>query len=261
MNSWSTRRRRIVFLLVTLALVVLVGVPLFFIFYKAPTCTDGRMNSDETGVDCGGSCELLCSAESLPMLSQGDPQVIEVAPGFYEVVHVVENPNVRGEVERARYTIKLFSATEVVPIKIIEGETYIPKNSTFAIFEGPFDMDNATPTRATFTWQEETFVWRKNLDSVPELLVEKKVLSTEDTEPRLDAELKNMSLDDVRNIELVAVIRDEGGNVIATSRTIVDVLRRGESSPLVFTWPRPFGRAVGVIDILPRIFPDRSFLR
>lgn len=261
MNSWSARRKRIVFSLVSAALILLVGVPLFFIFYNAPTCFDNKANGDEAGVDCGGSCELLCSAQSLPILSQGDPQVIEVASGLYEVVHVVENPNVRGEARAARYVINIFDVDKVVPIKIIEGETYVPPNSTFAIFEGPFNLEAASTTRATFKWKEESLVWKKNTDPVPELLVREKILKNGESSPRLEAKLSNMSLDDVKNIEVVALLRDEGGSIVAASRTIVDSLRGGESAPVIFTWPEPFRDAVGLIDILPRSFPDRSFLR
>lgn len=260
MNSWSAQRKRFIFLLVVVALIVLVGVPLFFIFYRAPTCFDGKMNGGESGIDCGGSCELLCSAQSLPILSQGDPQVVEVLPGLYEVVHVVENPNVRAEARNAQYVIRIFNAEEVVPVKIMEGETYVPANSTFAIFEGPFNLE-ASSTRATFQWKEETLVWRANATAQPELLVQGKSLSSEDSRPRLEGVLANQTLDEVKNIEVVAIIRDQGGSIIAASRTVVDSLNPRGSAPIIFTWPRAFGEPVGVIDIMPRVFPDRSFLR
>ncbi len=83
MNDWSRMRKRLVLIILIVAIVVLIGVPLYFLFYKAPTCSDGLMNGDETGVDCGGSCQRLCTAESLPIVINGDPRVLTVAPNVF----------------------------------------------------------------------------------------------------------------------------------------------------------------------------------
>lgn len=263
MNSWSAGRKKFVLFIVITALIILVGIPVFFLFYKAPTCSDGKRNSDETGVDCGGSCELLCTAESLPILARGDAQVLRVSTTTYEVVQVAENANVRGEVYKAGYTFKIYDSENAVPLKVIEGETFVPKNSKFAIFEGPFNFaeGSSTPARATFQWKEETLIWKKNTDIQPQLVVKDEIITQMDTRPRLEAVLLNNSLEKVTNIELVAIIEDANGNMIAASRTYVNSLDKGESVPLVFTWPTAFQGEPGGIEIIPRILPDRSFLR
>ncbi len=45
------------------------GAFLFFRgeFLKNPTCTDSIQNGDESGVDCGGSCSLICSSDRIPI--------------------------------------------------------------------------------------------------------------------------------------------------------------------------------------------------
>src|SRR5258706_15176144 len=101
MNSWSRNRKRIIFGILALGVVVLVGLPIYFLFYRAPTCSDLKMNGDETGVDCGGSCQLLCSTQSLPLLMKGDPRVLMVATSTYEVVALVENANNSAEIYQA----------------------------------------------------------------------------------------------------------------------------------------------------------------
>ena len=103
MNQWSRKRKRIILLIILFVLVVLVGVPLFFLFYRVPTCNDLKKDGNETGVDCGGSCQLLCTAESLPLILRGDPRVLKVADGVFEVVALVQNPNANGEIRRAGY--------------------------------------------------------------------------------------------------------------------------------------------------------------
>src|SRR3989344_4017448 len=106
MNSWSRRRKNIISLIIFVALIVLVGLPTYFFFYKAPTCFDSKWNGSETGVDCGGACQLLCTAESISLIVKGDPRILEVAPDIYEVVVLIDNPNTGAEIYRALYSIK-----------------------------------------------------------------------------------------------------------------------------------------------------------
>ncbi len=261
MNEWSLRRKRIIFSFSLFCLVLLIGVPLFFFLHKAPTCSDGSQNGDESGVDCGGSCKLLCKAESLPLITKGDARVLRVATSTYEVVASVENPNVGANVLRASFTFKVFAASSTVPIKVIEGETYIPKSSTFVLFEGPFDLGDKTPARATLDWDRDTLVWQRDMSKAPNLNIDRSIISNLGSSPRLEARLHNDSLEDVRNIELVALIYDERGNIIGSSKTFVDTLYPGGDSPLVFTWPNPFAATSTRVEILPRILPDKSYLK
>lgn len=262
MNQWSIRRKRIVFSIVTLALIVLVGLPIFFLFYKTPTCFDGKQSGDETGVDCGGSCQLLCTAESLPLILRGDPRVLKIADNTFEIVALIENPNVNGEIYRAGYTIRLYDALNSIPVKVIEGETHVPKGITFSIFEGPFNLEaGVLPSRATFEWKKDTLVWQRNTSPTPELVVGDIIISKEDTRPRLDANIKNVSLDNVSNIDLAALISNETGSIFAASKTFIDVLPAGGTVPVVFTWPEPFKEKAINTNIIIRLLPDRSFVR
>ncbi len=241
MNSWSRNRKRIILAIIVFVLVFLIGVPIFFLFYRAPTCNDLKQNGDETGVDCGGSCQLLCTAQSLPLILKGDPRVLKVRANTFEVVALVENPNTSGEIYRAGYTFKLYATEGIIPIKIIEGETYVPKGATFAIFEGPFDVEEGViPTRTTIEWKNESLMWQKNTAQTPELLVRDLSLSHKDTNPRLNANVENLSLENVSSIDLVATISDDTGNIIAASKTFIDTLPAGSKAPIVFTWPQPF---------------------
>jgi len=260
MNYWSAERKRIIFLMVLLVLVILIGVPLYFFLHKTPTCTDNLQNGDETGVDCGGSCQLICSAESLPMITKGDVRVLKVATSTYESVIVVQNPNLKASVERAIYVVSFYEASSSVPLRKIQAETYIPRASTFGLFLGPYDFKDSVPVRASFEWKDESLVWKKDTSTLPPLTVFDTVLTSAETAPRIDTSLKNESLVNVSNIELVALVSYSNGNTIAASKTFVDTLRGGEVVPLVFTWPNSFSATSSAVEILPRVLPDKSYL-
>ncbi len=261
MNSWSINRKRFILALVIFILVVLVGGPVYLYFHKAPTCFDKKQNADETGVDCGGSCTLVCTTETLPLIMKGDPQVLRVATSTYEVVAYIQNPNVSAQVMLAPYTFKIYGSNSSVPLKTIQGQTFVPKNTSFGIFEGPFTLSGDAPTRATFDFNDGALVWEKNLNTVPDLKISDSNLSNTNTEPRLEATLSNPTLKAVSNIELVALISDETGNIIGASKTFVDNLNPNESSPLIFTWPAPFVGKPTTFEIVPRLLPNRSYIR
>lgn len=240
----------------------MIGVPVFLLFYSAPTCSDGRLNGDETGVDCGGSCQRLCSVESLPLILKGDPRILTVATSTYEVVVLLENANADAEIRGAEYSIKLFGSSSLIPLKVIVGRTYIPQGATFAIFEGPFALEEGVaPIRATLEWQENTLVWEKRLERTAELVVQTPTLTRTEASPRLEVVVRNPSSESVSNIDLIALISDKDGNIFAASKTFIDRLEAGAESQAIFTWPRPFTSTAVEIKIIPRVFPDRSYIR
>lgn len=258
MNAWAAKRKRVIMLIVLAFLVVVIGVPGYFLFYHTPTCTDGKQNGDETGVDCGGSCKLLCAPEALPLLSQGDPRVVTVATSTYEVVAVFKNPNPTASVYRASYIIRLYGADRQM-IKRIDGSTYIPKDSQLAIFEGPFNESSSTPVSATLEWGNMT--WLKDPNPAPDISVSDATLSGADSLPRLQATARNNSLADASNVEFTAVILDASGNIIAASKTYLDSLSSGGTETILFSWPRPLAGDPVSISIIPRAYPDSSFIK
>jgi len=220
------------------------------------------MNGDETGVDCGGSCQLLCRTESLPLLLQGDPRVLSLATSTFQVVALVKNSNSSAEIYRARYVLKIYDTQSLVPVKVISGNTHVPRGGDFAIFEGPFNLEpGVVPARATLEWEENSLIWKNVSEALPELKVRNLVFSKASTTPRLDAMIENPNLDSISNVDLTALIYDAQGNIFAASKTFIENLPAGGTAPAVFTWPKPFGREVIRTEILIRIFPDRSFIR
>ena len=241
MNEWSRRRKRIILSAVIFVLVFVIGLPVFLLVYKSPTCFDSKRNGDETGVDCGGSCQLLCTADSLPLIVRGDPRILTIAPNTFEVVALVNNPNITGEVYRAGYTFRLYAPGVALPVKTIEGTAHVPRNSNFVLFEGPFVLEaGANPTRATLEWKEETFVWTRNETPLPNIRAVETTLSGEDTRPEVSAVIENLTLDDVSNLDLSVIISDDVGNVFAAAKTFIETLPANARMPAVFTWPNPF---------------------
>lgn len=260
MNPWASRRKGIIFLVFFFSFLIILGVPGYLFFEREPVCDNGVQDGDETGVDCGGSCSLLCKPETLPLITRGEARVLKIATSTYVASVLVENPNVDGEVVRAPYTISIYSSGVREPVRTFSKETYIGPSTTFALFEGPFTLTQGGSFRAVFEWGEN-LVWEKTNREVPSLGVDNIVLIEEESTPRLDADLVNRGESDQANIEVVVIISDTNGNTVTSSKTFVDLIRSGESLPISFSWPAPFSGEVASIRILPHVLPDKSYIK
>jgi Mg-chelatase subunit ChlD len=257
MVSWSVRRKSAYTGVVLGILFILAGTVFGIWYYEPPTCFDRKHNGDETGVDCGGSCALLCSSEALDPIILWQ-RVFKVSTGVYNVVSYIENPNVTSESQKASYVFSLFDAKGSLLLKR-EGLTLIPANQRFAIFEGNIVLPTGIPTKAVFEFTQP-LVWQKIKSEPAKILVEEGRLSKADSTPRVDAFLSNQSLIDARNVRAVVIVSDEKGNALGASQTFVERIPKSSEVPIVFTWPEPFEAEVGLckrpVDVVLAI--DRS---
>ncbi len=260
-NQWAARRKGVIFLFVIVCLIVIVGIPTYFAARHAPSCSNGIQDGDETGVDCGGSCKLLCTPQTLPIITLGDARLLKIATTTYVAAIVVENPNVNGFISRAPYTFSIYSGSSNKPLQVFAHDTYVGRNSTFALFTGPFEITGSGPFRATFEWGAN-LSWQKGSDPTSLISAENiNLVTTSDGTPRLEATLTNKTQNEIDNVEAVAILSDTDGNTQAAGKTFVDVLAPNEPVPISFTWPAPFASTPVTIHIYPHALPDKSYVQ
>lgn len=250
MSSWSQKRKSIFFLIFVIFLFGFIVFPAYLIFYKAPTCLDGKQNGEEKGIDCGGSCVNLCRSQYL------DPNIIwsraiKVKPEIYNALAYIENPNIDAGTDSISYVFKIKDKDGVL-IHERKGETFIPPNKFFAVFESGISTGEKIPAKATFEFTKEA-VWNRQENKESGINILRKSVSEEKHSPRLDVTLKNMTLNPMYEIEIVAIIYGEDDNVLAFSRTFIDKLNGEQSQDITFTWPEPFGSNAIKIEIIPRV--------
>jgi len=238
---WAIKRQLLYLGGVLLFLIVVVGVPLFIVFYEGPNCFDGSQNGEELGVDCGGECQRLCPFQA------DDPTVLfsrsfEVKPGLYNAVAYIENPNIGAGVAEVGYVFTLFDRDNLL-VAERRGSTFLSPNRTTPVFEAAIATGQRTPARTFFEFTGE-LEWFRAEDRNSQLVVRDRVLSNPETEPRVDATLENTSVEEFRDIDVVAVVFGSDGNAINASKTFVELLPRQATQELVFTWPLPFAKRV-----------------
>ncbi len=247
---WAQKRKLIYISILIVIFLLVVVLPLALNLYKAPTCFDGKQNQDEVGIDCGGSCSILCPVQYVP-LNVVWSRFSKVSDGFYNVLAYVENPNLNAGAANLDYHFKLYDDRGVLLSERF-GRTFAPASRVLAIFAADLSTGNFIPQRVNFSFTSDA-VWVKQESRENNISISEIGLSREDIAPRLSARLTNKTIDKLKNIEAVAIIYNAAGNTISFSRTVLDSLNDKESKLINFNWPKPFFEPVARTEIVLKI--------
>lgn len=239
-RAWALRRRMFIIVGFFILLIILMILAYFRYFYAAPTCSDGAMNGDEVGIDCGGSCVRICA------FSMQEPRVdwvkaFKVVDGQYNAVAYIENLNRTGAAPQLNYTITLEDSSGVIAER--SGSTVLPADNKYPIFEGRILTGGRVPTKTSITFDKPE-LWLPSTKAREQFtLVDRGEIKNADSAPRLQSSLRNNSLLSARNVEVVATIFDALGNPLTASRTFIDFSPQTVSD-VIFTWPEPIATTV-----------------
>lgn len=221
---------------------LLVGVFIYFNnYYQAPNCFDLSQNGEERGVDCGGSCVRICSADVMP------PQIVwqnsfEVTKGQYNAVAYVENQNQIAATRALNYTFQLLNNGEVVAER--SGTTILPPNSIYPIFEGKIFTESRAEVTDTNLILEPVEIWVPASVGRDQFRSADINLTDSDTRPKLRVEIENTKLTPAENVEVVATVFNEEGEPVTASQTLIEEIGARSTENIVFTWPNSIAKTV-----------------
>lgn len=257
--SWSGKRKLQYLGGVFGVFFIILFIFLYPIIFKKPTCTDGKMNGDEKGIDCGGVCSRMCKNTTVDPIIHWS-RAFFVGENIYNFVAYIENQNQNSGIANINYEFRAYDSNNKL-LGRRNGTTYIPPNKKFAIFESHFDAGESKVKSITFEFIPP-YNWVKKDSTLNNLAlyVDNVLIGKDVKNPSLSASVKNDSIYDAPYFEAIAILYDEQGNAINASKTYKDGLASGGSLPIFFTWPEEF-RSVPVIkDILIQINPFNTSL-
>ncbi len=248
MPSWSKRRKIMYGGAVAIFLIGVIGIPTFRYFYQAPTCSDGKKNGDEKGIDCGGSCQRLCQSDFLA------PDVAwtrfeELAPGLYNLATYIINPNTSGEAKDVPYQMSVYDSKGASIIETRSIVTLPPHRNTLA-FQSAVSVGKRTPARVLFEFTSPPD-WYRSSDTLSAISVVDKKYSEDETGSSLSVALKNSSPYAIGRISVYAILYDKDGNSLGFSKTILDEIPALGSVTAPFTWSVNRQGKVISIEVLP----------
>ncbi|MES3031198.1 MAG: hypothetical protein V4697_02180 [Patescibacteria group bacterium] len=255
MASWASRRKALYGSIVLLVLIVGVGVPAFFYFYKAPTCNDRMQNGNELGIDCGGSCVLLCQSSFLPpRIEWGGAKFEKVADGLYNAAAYIINPNLNGAALDVPYKMAFFDEAGIL-ITEKKGVVTLPAHRNALAFEPAIDMGQRIPSKATFEFLAPP-LWFKSHDALEGLAVTDKKYQEDANGSSLEVTLENKTLFPYRNMTVSVILSDIEGNAIGFSRTTIDEIAPKNGQEVApYTWPFARDGRVKTIEVVPVVEP------
>ena len=251
--SWATKRQLSYFSIIFGAILIGLFILIYPSFNKEPTCFDGKQNGDESGIDCGGSCQKVCTPQALQLVTLW-ARTFKVADGKYNVMAYVENQNRESGIPIISYEFKIYDDSNIF-IAQRTGTTFITSNDRTAIFEGGIETGNRIPARVVFSFTSAPTWIKVDRDQRNALAVsaEDKVLSNPFTQPKLEAQIVNKTFNKLRNVDVYALLYDGDNNVLEASKTLIDSLDKSSKKGVVFTWPKPLGEQPTRIDIFPQV--------
>jgi hypothetical protein len=245
--SWGTRRRNTVVFLVIIFLLLPIIVGAFLVFYEPPSCFDGKQNSKESGIDCGGNCDLVCTSETLPPVVVWQ-RFFRIEGNTYNALAYIENPNPSAGIKSFKYKFKLYNRSNIA-IAERSGIVRLYPKSILPILETNINTVNQIPERITFEI-DENYLFEKE-EARSNILFIQDESFREAPNPRVNATVKNLSLKIVNDIEIIVLLYDALDNVIGSSSTFVDRIVGEGSEDIVFTWPSQFQEDITRIEIVP----------
>ncbi len=252
--NWATKRKLQYLSGLLGVFLIILFIILYPVIFKKPTCSDNNKNGDEIGVDCGGSCSLMCKE------STSDPVILwsrafHVVGSVYNLVAYVENQNKNAGVRNVPYEFIVYDVNNRM-IGRKEGSTFIPPNKQFAVFESRFDAGQAVVKSVSFEFKQP-LVWVKKeptLNSLP-IYVDNIKIGEDKNSPTLSARIKNESIQEIPSFDVITILYDEQHNAINASKTYKEGLASNDSLSVYFTWPEAFITNPVTKDVLISINP------
>lgn len=252
--SWASKRQFKYFLGFILFVALIVFLIIYPIIFKKPTCADGKQNGTEKGIDCGGSCPVMCKIDiSDPVILWS--RAFPVTGNNYNLVAFVENRNKDSAVYKAKYEFRIYDTNNKL-LGRREGTTFIPPNQQFAVFESRFDAGQSKIRTVTFEFSQ-SLIWVKKstkLQTLP-IFVNDVVFNDDKDTPNLSAVINNNSIYDLPEFDVIVILYDAEHKAINVSKTHKDKLLSNNSLPVVFTWPESLSSFPVTKDIMVLINP------
>jgi hypothetical protein len=249
--SWASSRRTLILVIVFSVIAAIAAVTLIATLYETPSCSDGKQNQGEEGIDCGGSCSRVCDASAMPP-TVSFVRDVKGLNGRTDVVAYVENPNGFAAAKGVKYTIELFSEDRVL-LATREGTLELPPAAGVAVYVPNVYSGTRVVAQAFLEIDDASLLWYRYDDTRPVLRVSDETTSGTEAAPRISARLTNPTVETLNNLVVIATVFDAEGNAIAATQTVVASVPPQGSATALFTFAAPFPSTPSRIDVQPRI--------
>ncbi len=241
--------------LIVLLVVGLVTAGVIFLLIRAnlpePTCFDAKQNQGEEETDCGGPC-LPCALRHQKEVEVLWTRFVKTRTNSYDVVAEMRNPNVKLAARSFQYEFKLFDTTGFMVVSR-RGISYLYPGETVHLAEVGL-LTQRDVVRASLVI--DNFDWALTDDVAPDIIAGNREYLTEDEDGTkrsiVRALVNNRTIKDIPDVEIVALVFDENGNVLGVNKTLLSEVQASQTMPIKLAWPTLLSPSVSTITIEAR---------
>jgi hypothetical protein len=233
---WALRRRLVYSVLLFLALATPVFYSTFHFFYQAPTCTDGVQNGEEAGVDCGGSCSLLCSSDILPIETVW-AHFFRNDNGSYDIAVLFLNKNSGSAPKSLKVTV-LVKAKNGDVLYQNALDTAVPLGAEFPVIFQNVTMKGA-PDKIVVVREEDNSYALTNKVMNP---VKSVATFNKSSNNSVFVTVTNVTKKDLYRFPVMVVLYDENHEPVGVAESFVESLFKGDTKTIEVVLGKVFER-------------------
>jgi hypothetical protein len=262
--SMTRSTKRGIIIAIYISLFIGFSFLMYQVFKPAPTCTDGKRNQNEAGVDCGGvcgACEAMLPAQDLQI---GETALVYGGPQQYDVLAEIYNPNDRYGASEFVYTF-LVKDAQGAAIATRSGKSFILPRETKHLIEVNLPAmsigQSVTVDIQEVKW--ETFSGYRERPSLNVYSKRFDRISSGTGFGEAYGVLANESGFDFQSLIVKVILRDASGKPVALNTTEMRTVPAGERRDFRLVWPTSFPGDVERVDteVEADVYRSDNFIR
>lgn len=265
MELKNTEKKKYIIIFIYLTFFILIILGLYFSFKSEETCTDGKQNQNERGVDCGGVCQKECDTIEAQNLVIGEVGLVH--SGIlekYDFYAKISNPNAVFGNKNFAYEINL-KDQEGNTIAVRKGSGFILPGEEKYIVETNIETAKI-PFSQEFKILSYDWVRLEDYYEKPDIqIINKNYSEIFEGVGFANAQglLRNRSPFDFNSIKIQLILKDSDGKVLALNSTAMQTIKAGEDRDFKVFWPSSFPGTVSTMEAQAEvnIFNSEAFLK
>jgi len=180
-------------------------------------------------------------------------KAISNSAGRTDVVASIENINATAAAKDVPYTLTLYGAGQVL-IQEVTGTIDLPPSSAVPVFVPGISSGSQKVVGAFLAIAPAApkwFVIAADPRIVP--VVSNTTLGGSASAPRIDAVLGNATVTELSSVRVIVIVKDNKGDVVAASQTVVPTVPAQGQATATFTWNNAFSGVPAAIEVIPVI--------
>ncbi len=242
--NWALKRRIIYGVAVIFILLSLFVYAIWGILFPAPSCTDMKMNGDESGVDCGGACTLVCKGEYMD-IEKDVPVFFKSGEGMYDILVTFKNNNRYSAPKEFTYRLDIYDESGI-KIDSIERTEEASTGDLIPIYIKDYKAVNISKIFATIV----DYKMYRTLGATTLRLEDFKF--TNGNIPKLSITYSSPYKFDIKGqMDVLVLLYDGLGSVALVGQTSIDGLYTDKKDSFDLAWRLPIYADIKTVKLIP----------